>query len=166
MGQVDPQLATLVTALNKMVDELGSVTTRMADPQGVSPITETGIEIEHAAVRRAQMIFDERRARERTMAECAFLFGEPGWDMMLYLYLTTKRGEEVSVSTAAYASAVPPTTALRCLRDMEKAGLVRRWPDTFDGRRTLVELTQTGLEAMERFLHQPFVRDTGARKLS
>ncbi|RDE05778.1 winged helix DNA-binding protein [Sphingomonas aracearum] len=160
MGQIDPQLATLVHALNKMVDELGSATPRMADTESIMPTAEDQIDLDQVALRRAQHIFAERRARERNMPECASLFGEPGWDMLLFLYLTTRRGEETSVSSAAYASAVPPTTALRCLRDMEKSGLVRRWPDAFDGRRTLVELTQQGLTAIERFLLQRFARDT------
>jgi DNA-binding MarR family transcriptional regulator len=153
MGQMDPQLASLVNALNKVVVELGTVTTEMEAGAGQVRGTPAPI-VDHPAVRRAQMIFDERRARERSMSDLAFLFGEPGWDMLLFLYLATKRGNEVSVSTVAYASAVPATTALRCLRDMEKAGTVRRWPDSLDGRRTLVELTTTGVAAMERYLTQ------------
>src|SRR4051812_35709296 len=43
------------------------------------------------------------------------LFREPSFDMLLELFATHERGEEISVTSLCYASGVPPTTALRHL---------------------------------------------------
>lgn len=82
------------------------------------------------------------------------IFGEPGWDLLLDLYIASHDRKTVSVTSACVAAAVPVTTALRWLGHLEAKGLVLRAPDASDRRRMLVSLTPRGIELMETCLAQ------------
>jgi DNA-binding MarR family transcriptional regulator len=77
------------------------------------------------------------------------IFGEPAWDILLDLYQAHAQGQSISVSSVCIASRVPKTTAWRCLRQLEKLGLVGRTSDPFDGRRTFVRLTDEAAKRMD-----------------
>ena len=74
----------------------------------------------------ARQLYRERRLRERHFDEP--LFADPAWDILLDLYASRGEGRKVSVRSACIAAAVPPTTALRCLKHMEELGLIVREP--------------------------------------
>lgn len=92
------------------------------------------------------LIVAARKARERFLP--ADLFADPAWDVLLDLYLAKLRQERRSISDACVASGVAASTALRWLSHLEQAGLVRRSPDKLDGRRTWIELTDSGSGAL------------------
>lgn len=73
----------------------------------------------------------------------ADMLGEPGFDMLLDLYVASRHLENVSVSSLCLASRVPTTTALRHLDMMERSDWVRRERDPTDGRRWFVQLTDS-----------------------
>ncbi|MFO1079989.1 MAG: DNA-binding response regulator [Reyranellaceae bacterium] len=75
----------------------------------------------------------ERVLRARHLP--AGLSAEPCWEMLLDLYDEARAGRTVSVTSLAGASGLPPTSALRRVRELEAAGLVRRAPDPSDRRR-------------------------------
>jgi DNA-binding MarR family transcriptional regulator len=58
------------------------------------------------------------------------------------------REEVSSVSELAAAERVRPQSMAQTVRDLEEAGHVSRRPDPQDGRRSFVELTPAGLEAL------------------
>ncbi len=91
-----------------------------------------------------------RRKRDRLFPEG--LFGEPVWDLLLDLYIARADGRTISVSSACIAAAVPPTTALRWLRELERRDLVVRTADTGDGRRVHVTLSYNATRLVERLL--------------
>jgi len=72
--------------------------------------------------------------------------------MLLDLYASLERGQQLTVSDVGIAACVPITTSLRWLNHMERLGLVRRVPDTQDRRRVWVELTDQGRAAMAGYL--------------
>ena len=80
------------------------------------------------------------------------LFRDPAWDMLLDLFSTHERGDRLSVSALCYASGVPPTTALRHLERLEKAGLVKRHDDPVDHRRSWIDPTPAALGGVSAFL--------------
>ena len=90
-----------------------------------------------------------RRLRSRFLP--AHLFADPSWDMLLDLYDADLASSQVSVTTLSTSSALPLTTALRRLDVLEQEGLVSRFEDPTDRRKTLVRLTGEGLAAMEKF---------------
>lgn len=80
------------------------------------------------------------------------LFAEPAWDILLDLTSARLEGKVVPVSSACAAANVPMTTALRYIRHLVDAGLVRRWKDETDARRYLLEMEDSTMEAMTRYI--------------
>jgi len=98
----------------------------------------------------ARELYASRRRRHKFLP--ADLFGEPTWDILLDLYISTREGRSVPTTSACIGAHVPPTTALRWLRILEARGLVEREDDGRDGRRTFVRLSASGLVAMDQTL--------------
>ncbi|MCA0304217.1 MAG: MarR family transcriptional regulator [Proteobacteria bacterium] len=92
---------------------------------------------------------DVRRLRARFLP--AHLFADPCWDMLLDLYAAELSGERASVSWLSASAHLPLTTALRRLVVLEQQGLVARFEDPDDRRKTMVRLTGAGIDAMDRF---------------
>lgn len=69
------------------------------------------------------------------------LFGEPAWDLLLDLFIATREGKKVPVTSACIGAAVPTTTALRWLAVLEARGLILREADGRDARRIFVRLS-------------------------
>ena len=80
-------------------------------------------------------------------------FGEPAWNMLLYLYVAA-RDERLRVFTKEITAAahVPFTTALRWLDHLENVGEISRSPSDQDGRVTYVALSGVGMARVERAL--------------
>lgn len=68
---------------------------------------------------------------------------------MLDLYTAHVRGQQISISSATIAAAVPPTTALRYIEALQRHGLVERRPDPEDRRRWYLIPTEAAITAME-----------------
>lgn len=102
--------------------------------------------------------------RVRRMRDPLFppdLFADPAWDIMLDLLAAHLEGRRVSVSSLCIAAAVPPTTALRWIRQLTDDGLLERRADPEDGRRVFITLSSTGLQAMRRWFaaSRPHLRE-------
>jgi hypothetical protein len=80
------------------------------------------------------------------------LFADPAWDILLDLTLASMGERRISVSSACIASRCPPTTGLRHVDNLVRAGLCRRTRDEADHRRVFVELTQEGAAQMTSYL--------------
>ena len=76
----------------------------------------------------------------------------PSWEILLDIAEATLRGEAVPASSASASTLVPLSTALRHVNNLVNAGLVRRWTDPADKRRTLLELEPHAVAAMQRYL--------------
>ena len=79
------------------------------------------------------------------------LFADPAWDMLLDLTAARVEHQRVSVTSLCIASGVPPTTALRWIGQMTKAGMLERVEDDADKRRAFIALTDPTAEAMARY---------------
>lgn len=94
----------------------------------------------------ARDIYRARRCRERVLRKS--LFAEPAWDMLLDLFVHAVEGRKVSTSSLCLAGDVPATTGLRCIRALEREGLVERRQDVDDQRVTLIALSPSGFAKM------------------
>lgn len=94
----------------------------------------------------ARRAYADRRRRDHLFD--ADLFGEPAWDLLLDLFVATREGRPVSVTSACIAANVPTTTALRWISALEAKGLVVRENDPRDARRALLRLTETAYDRM------------------
>jgi len=80
------------------------------------------------------------------------LFGEPGWDILLALYVIDNVERRLSIAELTAITHVPLTTSLRWLAYLEEQDLVSRSAAPNDQRVVLVELTDDGRRAMESYL--------------
>lgn len=87
-----------------------------------------------------------RRMRDEYFS--ADLFADPAWDMLLDLLAARLAGQRVSVSSLCIAGAVPPTTALRWIRQLTDRDIFMRIADPLDGRRVFIALTDAASEAL------------------
>lgn len=99
---------------------------------------------------KARWLYVLRRRRGRFVD--AELLGEPGWDMLLDLFIHAEEGRLVSVSSVTVAADVPQTTALRWLRTMERRGVVVRTHDDADRRRAFVTLSEDAATELRLYL--------------
>ena len=90
-----------------------------------------------------------RRHRDRFFA--GELFADPAWDILLELYAAALGQFRISVSNLCIAAAVPATTALRWIKQLEDAGLIQRRPDRTDGRRHFIMLSDEALSSMNAY---------------
>lgn len=77
---------------------------------------------------------------------------DPVWDMLLDLLVARDRNDQTSIGSLCQGSGVPPTTALRHLEQLEQQGMIERWPDPEDQRRTLVRLLPEAALRIERLV--------------
>ena len=115
-------------------------------PEGLDRLAKRQIDPEEMAA----VVYSDRRRRDRVFGEG--LFGEPCWDMMLELFVAAGKGNTLSTKSVTLGSAVPPTTALRWLENLESEGIVRRFADPDDKRRTCVELSASAHARMGEYL--------------
>lgn len=80
------------------------------------------------------------------------LFADPAGEMLLDLYVRENDGFVTPITKIWNASNATYGTARRSLAIMERRGLIARMPDTQDGRRTLVLLTDLARSQLEACL--------------
>jgi hypothetical protein len=98
-----------------------------------------------------QRVYQGRRDRNIFFKDI-LLFSEPGWDILLDLYISELMGKKISVTSSCIASCAPTTTALRWLAELEGQGLVSRELDPTDKRRIFVGLTDDGRSRMQAYV--------------
>lgn len=126
-------------------DEIAKTLKRLSDE-----LNRAAQEIEDAPRALALIEVAQEHLRERKLRDDVFgqIFGEPGWDILLDLFLSQERDRRVTVSDVCVATRVPATTALRWLHLLEQSGLVSRARDQRDGRRIFVSLSEKGRALM------------------
>ena len=105
---------------------------------------------ETVLVARARKVMEHRRVRSRFLP--AELFHEPAWDMLLALYIAQHDGRTMNVKTLVSYAEAPATTSQRWIDHLHKLGLIDRVTDMVDRRRVEVQLSETGLSAIRRYL--------------
>ena len=100
----------------------------------------------------AETVYSSRCLRSKFLP--AELFAEPAWDILLDLYQWALRKRQVSVSSLAIASNVPPTTALRYMDVLVTLGLVSRQKSAHDGRVIFIQLTPDGFAKMDAYFDE------------
>jgi DNA-binding response OmpR family regulator len=77
------------------------------------------------------------------------------WDLLRELLRAERAGQRISVSALSISvDHISPTTALRRIRELVKAGHIARNPDPMDARRDFVALAPESRAALEHYLEQ------------
>lgn len=98
----------------------------------------------------AKKVYRTRSKRKEFLD--ADLFGEPGWNMLIALYLAEAGGPRMTVSGLCAASQCPETTALRWLDKLVQLNLIERVKSPLDGRIFFVELQPSARTALTNYL--------------
>lgn len=99
---------------------------------------------------RATLLLRHRKLRRRFLPDD--LFQEPGWDMLIAVYIADSLGRPVNVKALVATVDAPATTSQRWIDHLDKLGLVSRATDPLDRRRIEVSLTGAGQAAMDAYL--------------
>jgi DNA-binding MarR family transcriptional regulator len=98
-------------------------------------------------LRIAKLLYDARRRRDNANL-IKGLFSEPGWDILLDLFIARSTGAALQVSSVCAGTGLPSTTILRWITRLEREGLIVREADETDARRRYVSLTSAGNRVM------------------
>lgn len=120
----------------------------MADGRGASGME--ALDVNREILMLAKAALDDRKRRTNHFR--SDLFGEPGWHILLDLFIEQQVGKKLSVTAACIGSGAPTTTALRYLNLLIEDGLIEREGDPGDGRRSWLKLTALAVEAMTEYL--------------
>lgn len=113
-----------------------------------APASETGNSARLTA-QNIRALLRARRLRDQLLP--GGLFADPAWDILLDLMAARLEDRRVSVSSLCIAAFVPPTTALRWIRQLTDQGLLVRQADDVDGRRAFISLSEEGAQAVEQW---------------
>jgi len=139
------ELATMAARIDEIASAIGAGLA-VQQPVDVEPDERTCVmHLEH--------MLKTRRSRAKHFPEVEF--GEPAWDMLLDLAVARYWRRQTAVSSLCIASAVPTTTALRWIKTLIEAGIMKRSNDPADARRSYIDLSD---EAYVRIL--AIARDT------
>lgn len=82
------------------------------------------------------------------------LIGEPGWMILLDLFIQNFEGRVVSVTSACIASGVPPTTALRYIGILEKHGYIVKKKSETDQRIFFLTVSESCIDNLRKFFSE------------
>lgn len=103
-------------------------------------------------IARAKAVLAERERRTELFSPV--LFGEIGWEMLLWLYVTDDEGERQTIGRLANLVGAPHTTALRWIGYLEKERLIEKVPHPNDRRTVFVHLLKEGRDRLDRWFNE------------
>jgi DNA-binding MarR family transcriptional regulator len=117
----------------------------------VTPNVPSAMQLVHLA----RKISLARKFRSQFLAEG--ILGEPGFDMVLALFIASAEGRRVTVSELALASGTPLTTALRWMSVLKKRQLTSRRRSPLDARVSYIDLEPEGCTQVATFLENAWM---------
>ncbi len=146
------QFRTMAREIMAMADEAETEAMGMVGSNlDGSPVkAECDFKLRERLLDAAQYQYKSRRVREKYFSQK--FFGEPGWDMLLDLYIAELNDKEVSASNLVLASSAPNSTACRWIKQLEDAGLIMKRSCSRDGRIQYKRISQSGFSSMNQYL--------------
>ena len=150
--ELDRRLETLgaeLVAIGRSVEEASRRLAGLPRERPMHPVDGDEMSIE------TMLALAVATIQRRTFRDAQFrsaLFADPAWDMLLDLFAARLKGKRICVSSLCIAARVPPTTALRWIRNMAEHGEIIRRPDPADRRRVYVAISDDAFDAVARTL--------------
>lgn len=92
-----------------------------------------------------------RRLLRRQLMGSRELFGEPAWEILLDVFVHECEGKPLAITSTCATAGIPMSSGLRLIQKLCEAGLLRRFPDPFDGRRCFVRLQPAARDRMRAY---------------
>jgi hypothetical protein len=93
----------------------------------------------------------KNRSMRRAFFSDDYMFGEPGWDILIDLCAAEIDGKRISITSSCLASGVAITTALRWIQVLQKDGYLERVPDEGDKRRSWLRISESGFRSVASY---------------
>lgn len=90
-----------------------------------------------------------------------FIVEDPGFNVLMDLFINVFNNRRVSFGDACVAALVPQTTALRAIYSLIDQGYLSRMDDQNDNRRKLLSLTQAGMAMMCQYMDRVIGEHSG-----
>lgn len=113
-------------------------------------VTDACVSSRQAALENAKQTVHRRKSRSQLLG-APHLFGEPAWDILIDLFIHHCEDKRVSMSELCLIAGIPASSALRLVHRLCDKQLLDLVPDTNDGRRHFVALTQDTLQRLEAY---------------
>jgi DNA-binding MarR family transcriptional regulator len=108
------------------------------------------LSVECRRVQVAQRILSVRKLREVEFSST--VLGEPGFDMLLTIYMMEASGSAACVDVLLPAAGAPPSVAARWLKMLHSEGLITSERGQTSELNAPIELTSYGRDKLNRFL--------------
>lgn len=146
-----------IAELKSRVDQIHDLLASRGEEAPVAPVRAIATARGEAAPKSElldQLSFSiQIRRIRRTHFGTAEMSG-PVWDMMLDLMLAAANERILGASDLATGAGVPLSSGLRMIAALERLGFVHRSIDERDRRRTIVRLTDSGIERMVSYFEK------------
>lgn len=98
----------------------------------------------------ARRLSASRRHRDRLFG--SELFPNPGWNILVELFIAGEEGRNITIKSACVAAGVPQSTALRHIAHLIDVRLTARAQHPSDARSAYLKLTERGRAKMVAFI--------------
>lgn len=95
-----------------------------------------------------------RRLLRRQLIGSEELFGEPAWEILLDVFVHEYEGKPLAITSTCATAGIPMSSGLRLIQKLCDADILRRIPDTFDGRRCFVRLQPAAYDRMRAYFSE------------
>jgi DNA-binding MarR family transcriptional regulator len=109
---------------------------------------------------KAKAMLLERQRRTRFFARS--MFGEPGWDILLALFINDQT-EQMNITQIVLLIDTPTTTVLRWLKSLQADQLITVRKDWRDGRMSIVGLAEKGRSTISTYFEESAQAAAGVR---
>ena len=106
----------------------------------------------------ARALLEDRRRRSRLFNPG--MFGEPGWELLLNLYVNDQDGARLTIGKLIQIAGTAQSTSLRWLDYLEDQGLISREAHPTDARTAFVALTDKARGSLTSYLSQMLTPQT------
>lgn len=142
--------AAIVNSRQTLTDQLGRVQSELDRLRVLIPDFDPSAPPGEVTADWVRGIIAARRRREKTFGDTR-IFADPAWDILLELYAVELTDERATITDVCNVAAIPGTTGLRWVGQLETLGLVVRTTDPKDGRCVFLRLSSSAVASMNKF---------------
>ena len=139
----------LIPLTDRDLDDLHRLLSLLKKASGEADLSQQPMRRDLIA--QAKLILESRKRRFDYFGKG--VFGEPAWEMLLTLYVSSG-GERQTIARLSDLAGAARSTSIRWFEYLEGEGLVSREPHPTDKRTDFIQLTEKGRQKLEAYLSE------------